>query len=249
MLRSTSLLLRYIVLASIGRSSPRRPTRFTLQTTDACASQTLSGRSAPLDRRKIDQHRHSDPIPRSHPPRPLIGLTPGSRVTMVSSLGATGQMADTVTAHPGRNSGAADRRIVCWPRPIDSHRAKESDPASPAGPISAARAFSLVLPLPCNCQPRQPAPPGRCAGLLALLVCLTLKPRAPVPEHADQRLQPQGAGRSLLSGRSYPFAAAPRSLPGHPPASTPCLEPTCSVRAPSERFRLPRFLPRAPESS
>ncbi len=124
---------------------------------------------------RIDQHGHSIPFQISSSSQVASGLKPGSRVTVVyHPLGATGQMADSVTLDSGSGRPQQIAGSSSSPQPIDTGRAKESEPASPA-PQSAPREASPSSPareLPATAST---LPLVGVAGLLALLASLTLR--------------------------------------------------------------------------
>src|SRR5262245_65006138 len=113
MLRRVAALYGLVALAAIGAAFAQAPEpvtdTITLQTTDRI---TVTGtlESIGSDRMvvRIDQHGHSIPFQIASGSQLASGLKRGSRVTVVyHPLGATGQMADTVTLDSG--SGRAEQ--------------------------------------------------------------------------------------------------------------------------------------------
>jgi hypothetical protein len=175
MLRRVAALYALVVLTSIGMSFAQTTDAVTLQTTDRImVSGTLESIRSGSMVVRIDQHGHSIPFQIASASQVPSGLTPGSRVTVVyHPLGATGQMADTVTLDSGSGRTQQIAGSSSSPQPIDTGRAKESEPASPA-PQSAPREAS---PSPARELPATAStlPLVGVAGLLALLASLTLR--------------------------------------------------------------------------
>ena len=177
MLRRVAALYALVVLTSIGAAVAQTTDTVTLQTTDRITvSGTLESIGSGSMVVRIDQHGHSIPFQIPSASQLPSGLTPGSRVTVVyHPLGATGQMADTVTLDSGSGRTQQIAGSSSSPQPIDSGRAKESEPASPA-PQSAPREGS-ASPSPARELPATAStlPLVGVAGLLALLASLTLR--------------------------------------------------------------------------
>jgi hypothetical protein len=181
MLRRVTALYGLVALTSIGTALAQAPEpvtdTITLQQTDRI---TVSGtlQSLGSDRMvvRIDQHGHSIPFQIASTSQVQSGLKPGSRVTVVyHPLGATGQMADTVTADSGSGRTEQIAGSSSSPQPIDTGRAKESEPAQSA-PQSAPRE-ATPSPAPARELPATAStlPVVGAAGLLALLASLTLR--------------------------------------------------------------------------
>jgi hypothetical protein len=177
MLRRVAALYALVVLTSIGASVAQTTDTVTLQTTDRITvSGTLESIGSGSMVVRIDQHGHSIPFQIASTSQVPSGLTPGSRVTVVyHPLGATGQAADTVTLDSGSGRTQQIAGSSSSPQPIDTGRAKESEPASPA-PQSAPREGS-PSPSPARELPATAStlPLVGVAGLLALLASLTLR--------------------------------------------------------------------------
>lgn len=176
MLRRVAALYALVVLTSIGAAVAQTTDTVTLQTTDRITvSGTLESIGSGSMVVRIDQHGHSIPFQIASASQLPSGLKPGSRVTVVyHPLGATGQMADTVSLDSGSGRTQQIAGSSSSPQPIDSGRAKESEPASPA-PQSAPREASPSSPareLPATAST---LPLVGVAGLLALLASLTLR--------------------------------------------------------------------------
>jgi hypothetical protein len=176
MLRRVAVLYALVVLASIGAAVAQTTDTVTLQTTDRITvSGTLESMGSGSMVVRIDQHGHSIPFQIASASQLPSGLKPGSRVTVVyHPLGATGQMADTVTFDSGAGRTQQIAGSSSSPQPIDSGREKESEPASPV-PQSAPREASPSSPareLPATAST---LPLVGVAGLLALLASLTLR--------------------------------------------------------------------------
>ena len=175
MLRRVAALYAVVVLTSIGAAVAQTTDTVTLQTTDRITvSGTLESIGSGSMVVRIDQHGHSIPFQIASASQLPSGVKPGSRVTVVyHPLGATGQMADTVTLDSGSGRTQQIAGSSSSPQPIDSGRAKESEPASPA-PQSAPREASPSSPareLPATAST---LPLVGVAGLLALIASLTL---------------------------------------------------------------------------
>jgi len=177
MLRRVAALYALVVLSSIGAAVAQTTDTVTLQTTDRITvSGTLESIGSGSMVVRIDQHGHSIPFQIASASEVPSGLKPGSRVTVAyHPLGATGQMADTVTLDSGSGRTQQIAGSSSSPQPIDSGRAKESEPASPA-PQSAPREGS-PSPSPARELPATAStlPLVGVAGLLALLASLTLR--------------------------------------------------------------------------
>ena len=175
MLGRVAALYALVVLTSIGAAVAQTTDTVTLQTTDRITvSGTLESIGSGSMVVRIDQHGHSIPFQIASASEVPSGLKPGSRVTVVyHPLGATGQMADTVTLDSGSGRTQQIAGSSSSPQPIDSGRMKE--PASPA-PQSAPREES-PSPSPARELPATAStlPLVGVAGLLALLASLTLR--------------------------------------------------------------------------
>jgi hypothetical protein len=147
MLRRVAALYALVVLTSIGAAVAQTADTVTLQTTDRITvSGTLESIGSGSMVVRIDQHGHSIPFQVASASEVPSGLKPGSRVTVVyHPLGATGQMADTVTLDSGSGRTQQIAGSSSSPQPIDTGRAKEAEPASPA-PQSAPREDRLHSP-------------------------------------------------------------------------------------------------------
>jgi hypothetical protein len=180
MLRRVTVLYALVALTAFGTAYAQEPEpvkdTVTLQATDRI---TVSGTLESIGPDKmvvrIDEHGHSIPFQISSTSQVASGLKRGSRVTVVyHPLGATGQMADTVT--PDSGSGRTERIAgsSSSPQPIDSGRAKESEqtPATPSAPREATPSPSPARELPATAST---LPMVGVAGLLALLASLSLR--------------------------------------------------------------------------